>query len=152
MQLTRAADYAVRVMIHLAVVPSGVCASRDALAEMTEVPPEFLGKVLQALARSDLVTSRRGARGGYSLARDGAAITMLDVVEAIEGPLHLNLCLQSGQACGRSPWCAAHTVWARAQSALAQVLASASIDDLARQSAVARRAWGLSPVSSERNG
>jgi Rrf2 family protein len=134
MQLTRTADYAIRVMIHLAGLPCGARTSRETLAKWTQVPGEFLSKVLQSLARARLIQSHRGTRGGFELARSGSQITMLDVVEAIEGPLQLNVCLGRDDACGRRWWCAAHNVWREAQTAMVDVLTSATIERLARES------------------
>src|SRR5690349_2722341 len=108
MQLTRTADYAIRVMIHLAGLPSGTRASRETLADWAQVPGEFLGKVLQSLTRARLINSHRGTRGGFDLARDGSSISLLHIVEAIEGPFQLNVCLRQDAACGRRWWCAAH--------------------------------------------
>jgi Rrf2 family protein len=134
MQLTRTADYAIRVMIHLAGLPAGGRTSRETLAQWTQVPGEFLSKVLQSLARARLIQSHRGTRGGFELARSGSEITMLDVVEAIEGPIQLNLCLAQDDQCGRRWWCAAHLVWKDAQAAMVEVLRRSTIDQLARQS------------------
>lgn len=134
MQLTRTADYAIRVMIHLAGLPSGARTSRETLARWTQVPGEFLSKVLQSLARARLIHSHRGTRGGFELARSGNQITMLDVVEAIEGPLQLNVCLAQDDACGRRWWCPAHNVWREAQAAMVQVLAAANMEQLAKRS------------------
>jgi Rrf2 family protein len=144
MQLTRAADYAVRVMIHLAGLPVGARASRGELASAGEVPEQFVSKVLQVLARAGLITSYRGSAGGFELAREGGQITLLNVVEAVEGPLRLNFCLTSEHACGRHPWCAAHLVWGEAQKAMTEVLEAATIAQLARDSAARR--WKLHEI------
>lgn len=133
MQLTRAADYAVRVMIHLAGLPSGTRASRADLAEAAECPEQFLSKVLQNLTRAGLVISHRGNTGGFELPESHNRTTMLEIVEAIEGPLRLNVCLTSDAACPRQSSCPAHCVWAEAQEAMAAVLRKASIGDLARR-------------------
>jgi Rrf2 family protein len=144
MHLTRAADYAVRVMIHLAELPEGALINSDALARTAEVPPHFLGKVLQALARAQLVVSHRGASGGFRLGRPPSAVTILDVVEAVEGPIALNICLAGENACGRSPWCAAHDVWRQAQHALTSVLRAYSIARLAQETALLREGMASS--------
>ena len=136
MQLTRAADYAVRVMIHLAGLPPETRASRAELAVAAECPEQFLSKVLQSLTRSGLVLSHRGNTGGFELPNMHREATMLEVVEAIEGPMRLNICLTSDRACARQEWCPAHDVWVHAQSAVAEVLRSATIAELARQAAV----------------
>ncbi|HBY58785.1 MAG TPA: Rrf2 family transcriptional regulator [Solibacterales bacterium] len=134
MQITRSADYALRVMIHLAGQPPGARTSRETLAQWTEAPSEFLSKVLQALTRARLIQSHRGMRGGFALARDGAEITALHVLEAIEGPLQLNVCLAQDPQCGRRWWCAGHDLWKNAQAAMAQVLTGATMAQLARDS------------------
>jgi Rrf2 family protein len=133
MQLTRAADYAVRVMIHLATLPAGTRISRDSLAAATEVPTHFLSKVLQQLSRARLIAVQRGTSGGFSLAVSAEQVSVLRVVETIEGPLQLNLCVAAGPGCGRQGWCPAHMVWVEAQAALTQVLRNVSIGKLARE-------------------
>src|SRR6478672_11530361 len=98
MQLTRAADYAVRVMIHMAGLPPGTRTSRTELANAARCPEQFLSKVLQDLTRAGLVLSHRGNTGGFELPliRHGASV--LEVVEAVEGPIRLNLCLAAEHA------------------------------------------------------
>jgi len=138
MQLTRAADYAVRVMIHLAGLPPETRASRAELAVSAECPEQFLSKVLQSLTRAGLVLSHRGNTGGFELANLHRTATLLEVVEAIEGPMNLNVCLNSERACTRQEWCPAHDVWVNAQAAVSQVLRRSTIDELARQAAARR--------------
>jgi Rrf2 family protein len=132
MQLTRAADYAVRVMIHLAGLPPETRASRAELAVAAECPEQFLSKVLQNLTRAGLVLSHRGNTGGFELPQIRRTATLLEVVEAIEGPIRLNVCLASDRACTRQELCPAHDVWVDAQAAVAQVLRNAKISDLAQ--------------------
>jgi len=133
MQLTRAADYAVRVMIHLAGLPPETRASRTELAEAAECPDQFLSKVLQTLTRAGLIVSHRGNTGGFELPARQRNASVLEIVEAIEGPIRLNLCMVSEAACERSTWCPAHAVWAEAQAAMTTVLRQATISRLAAQ-------------------
>jgi Rrf2 family protein len=133
MQLTRAADYAVRVMIHLAGLPAGTRASRGELARAAECPEQFLSKVLQSLTRAGLVISHRGNTGGFELPEAHVGTSILDVVQAIEGPVRLNLCLTSEHACSRQESCPAHGIWAEAQEAMLGVLQSVSIGRLAKK-------------------
>lgn len=143
MQLTRAADYGVRAMIYLASLPDGTRASIADLACAADVPEMFLGKVLQRLVASRLISSTRGPGGGFSLNAAADEISLLNVVEAISGPIQLNLCTGpcGSPACGRQPWCAAHRVWAQAQQQLRETLEAATIAQLARSSARRRHAW-----------
>jgi Rrf2 family protein len=133
MQITRATDYAVRVMIHLAGLPPGSTLRQSELSEATDVSGHFLSKVLQRLVRSGLIRSQRGSGGGYALAVSGKGVSLLEVVEAMEGPVRLNQCLEEGPSCERKSWCPAHLVWAEAQAAVGKVLAAATIAALAAQ-------------------
>lgn len=135
MQLTRGADYGVRVMIHLATLQPRERALLPDLAAATETPMSFLSKVLQALAHAKLIESRRGKAGGFAILARGRAASICDVVEAIDGPIFLNTCLCPEKSCSRKAWCAAHPVWAEAQRAMLEVLKRGVIDDLAAQSA-----------------
>ena len=134
MQLTRAADYGVRVMIHLAALPDEARTLLPALAEATGAPESFLSKVLQTLARAGLITSRRGKTGGFAILPRGRQASMYDVIQAIDGPIHLNVCLTNGLSCERAVTCPAHPIWAQAQRAMLDVLMRASITEMAHQS------------------
>ena len=131
MQITRASDYAVRVMIHLAGLPPNSTVQQAELSRATEVSGHFLSKVLQQLVRARLIRSQRGSGGGYGLAVESGNVTLLQVVEAIEGPVRLNKCLDEGPSCERKSWCPAHAVWAEAQMAIVRVLGGTSMAALA---------------------
>jgi Rrf2 family protein len=132
MQLTRAADYAVRLVIHLATLPPGARTSRVELAEAGEIPEHFVGKILQTLNRAGLIASHRGVGGGYALAAAPEKVSILDIVEAVEGPTQLNVCVQPGMSCTRKAWCPAHTVWVEAQEAMTRVLRNATVAKLVK--------------------
>jgi Rrf2 family protein len=134
MQLTRAADYAVRVMIHLALLPAGARLPLGELANAVAVPESFLSKVLQTLTRAGFLVSRRGADGGFELAPGKSEVSMLDVVQAIDGPIQLNVCLRGEESCERMEQCAAHPIWEEAQAAMLAVLGKALIAELGKSS------------------
>lgn len=134
MQITRATDYAVRVMIYLATLPEVARIPAPALARGIQAPESFVSKVLQQLVQRGMVTSHRGAGGGFQLAVRPEKVSLLDVVEMVEGPLQINLCLPGEATCDRKSWCGAHPIWSEAQAALKRVLARASIARLARES------------------
>jgi Rrf2 family protein len=133
MQLTRAADYAIRVMVHMASLPPGVRANRTDLAASVGCPEQFLSKVLQSLNKAGLITSHRGNTGGFELPPARLRTTVLEIVEAVEGPIHLNVCLKSLEECGRAPGCPAYPVWVKAQQSILEVLGAFSIEEMARQ-------------------
>jgi Rrf2 family protein len=134
-------------MTYLAGLDEGSRASAAEVAAGADVAPSHMSKILQRLAGARLVVSYRGKEGGFELARSPGQISLLEIVVAMEGPLCLNLCLLSGEACDRRPWCAAHLVWAEAQRRVAAVLEAASLDSLARVSASRRAAVALDPRS-----
>ncbi len=144
MQLTRAADYGIRVMVHLATLAPGERTLLPALAQATGAPESFLSKILQVLSGARLIVSRRGHTGGFEILPRGRQASMRQVIEVIDGPIHLNACLMTDRACGRKKCCPAHPVWARAQKAMLDVLASAVMADLASdQMALRERESGL---------
>ncbi len=147
MQLTRAADYGVRVMVHLATLPAHERALLPALAKATGAPESFLSKVLQALSHAKLIRSRRGPAGGFEISTRGRQASMREVIEAIDGPIFLNICLISKRACGREAWCPAHPVWMEAQQAMLEVLSRATMIELATQSPGA----GLTQLKAMKN-
>lgn len=138
MQLTRAADYAVRVMVHLATRPDHERALLPALASATATPKSFLSKVLQALCRAGFIASRRGHSGGFEILPSGREASIRSIIEAIEGPICLNLCLNTGVSCSRKSFCPAHPIWSQAQEAMLQVLNAATVADLATQTVAPR--------------
>src|SRR5438270_566074 len=131
MQITRASDYAVRVMIHMAGLPPRCTVRQSELSRATGVSGHFLSKVLQQLVRARLVSSQRGSGGGYVLAVAATDVSLLDVVQAVEGPVRLNQCIDEDPSCERKSWCPAHCVWAEAQAAIVNVLGGASMAHLA---------------------
>lgn len=130
-QLTRAADYAIRSLVHLAALPVAQHVSQPELARAVAVPAPFLAKVLQRLSVAGLIAGVRGARGGYAITEAGRRASMFTVIELIDGPVVLNTCLADGTPCARAGWCPAHLVWRRAERRLIRVLAGATITRLA---------------------
>ena len=129
MQLTRAADYGVRVMIELASAGVDARVSLSELADAVDVSPAFLSKVLQRLVRSKLIVSRRGKKGGFELLERGRTASMLEILHAVDGGPEMNVCLLPG-GCDRSEWCGAHPVWRAAQARLRETLAAATLEQL----------------------
>jgi Rrf2 family protein len=138
LQLTMAGEYTVRTMLHLAAQPAGAIVQIAEISRQWEIPENFLRKIVQVLARSRLILSRRGIGGGIELAKPAENITLLEVVEAAEGKLALNKCLVRPGTCHRDPWCAVHLVWCEAQKKMKEILSSKSIAELARQSSAQR--------------
>ena len=133
MHLTRTGEYGVRCVLYLARNHRRKVVARTEVAEAMDIPAQYLGKVAQVLARAGLLTIRQGARGGYALARRPADISLLSVVEAVEGEIFLNECLHAPDSCHRRPACAVHRVWRRARERLRETLGAVSLADLVRE-------------------
>jgi Rrf2 family iron-sulfur cluster assembly transcriptional regulator len=134
MRLTRGADYGLRGMIHLAQLPMGDVALVRDVADTEQVPESYLAKIFQDLSRSGLMVSHRGAKGGFSLARDPAQISLREMIEAIEGPTYLLPCLDSRQQCDQVAECALYEVMAVAQERFLEQLDRTSLQSLADRS------------------
>ncbi len=119
MLLTREADYAFRCVLEVA---RGGRISAAQVAQRQDISLTFLGKIVQSLAKAGILATRRGVRGGMTLARPAESITLLEVIEAVEGPLALNVCLASPPQCDRIPGCPAYPLLSRAQEGLRAAL------------------------------
>jgi len=94
LRLSKKADYALMAMKHLAIKTETATSSTSAreIAEQYDIPIELMAKVLQRLARRGLLTSHQGTRGGYTLAKPTGAISVADIIQAIDGPLTVTAC------------------------------------------------------------
>ena len=132
MQITRSADYAVRAMVDSADETSTdeARARTHMVAQRQDIPPALLAKLVPLLVRAGLLDSQRGARGGLTLARPSSEISMLEIVEAIEGPIAVNRCTATPVQCDKVDQCAVHPVWQQAQDYLVHLLKTTSLADL----------------------
>ena len=128
MQITRQADYAVRAVLYLAQLGPEQRAATSQIAQEQAIPPSFLAKIVSQLSVAGLLQTSRGARGGVSLARPPEEISLLEVVEAIDGPILLNECVSGGGACTFGDDCPMKPVWCDAQAELVQRLKSTTFD------------------------
>lgn len=126
MQITRQADYALRAMLYLTQLEPNQRAATSQIAEEQHIPPSFLAKIISQLSIAGLIHTSRGARGGVSLARPPEEISILEVVEAIDGPLSLNECTQNPSACPFGETCPLHSLWCETQAELVDRLRSTS--------------------------
>lgn len=139
MRMSDGVEWAAHCCVVLAVVPPGHALPAARLAEYHGVPAAYLAKHLQSLARAGILETTKGPRGGYRLARSAAEITMLDVVEAVEGDEPAFRCTEIRR---RGPtavpareyraMCGIHAVMNRADDAWRRELRNTSIADLLR--------------------
>ncbi|MEW6273783.1 MAG: Rrf2 family transcriptional regulator [Bacillota bacterium] len=135
MQLNQATDYAFRAVLHLAGSAPGEVVTAQEIARREKVPLRFLLKIMRSLVEAGIVKSVRGVTGGYALARPPGKITLLDVVEAVEGPVRLNRCLIDQEYCTKR-WanrCPVHQILEVIQNAVIQELARRNFAELAQK-------------------
>jgi len=134
MEISRRTDYGVRVILDLATNNQDGRTSTQEIAERQNIPSPFLAKIVSQLSLAGLVTTYRGAGGGVTLARPAADISLLQVIEALEGPVRLNRCLIEPDACPQNGHCPVHNIWAKAQGELISLLQVTTFDDLVHSS------------------
>ena len=133
MQVTRASEYAMLGLLALSRRPAGTVEMVDVLAQEEGVPPSFLGKIFQSLSRAGIVKSARGSGGGFSLVRTPAEITVLEVIEAVEGPIALQRCLETDSDCTHREGCALCGLFSEAQDRVKEVFGRTSVAELTRR-------------------
>ncbi|MCK5235363.1 MAG: Rrf2 family transcriptional regulator [Deltaproteobacteria bacterium] len=147
-RLSKAAEYAMRGVLHLSMKKEGSVSFIEAVAEAEDAPKAFLAKIFQTLAKKGFLKSIRGQKGGFVLVKDPKTLTPLEVIEAMEGPLKLNDCLISDGYCERDKVCPVHDVWKEAQEKFLGVLTDMTFAELADKGRQKRKKAGLSLVSS----
>jgi len=130
MQITRQADYAVRAVLYLAEQGENGRAPTSRIAQEMRIPPSFLAKIVSQLSVAGVVQTSRGARGGVSLARAPKDINLLEVIEAIDGPITLNECVPDRSACVFGDDCPVHDIWCETQTKLVEQLGKADFGAL----------------------
>ncbi|MDA8413996.1 MAG: Rrf2 family transcriptional regulator [Desulfobacteraceae bacterium] len=131
MELTRKGEYAIRGIVFLASrPPEQICLLSD-IAAAVDVPPTFLAKIFQQFSKIGLVKSYRGTGGGFVLGRSADKITLLEVVEAVEGPIVPNRCVINKGECARDATCNVHPVWVDVQHRVRDILNEVTLQKLA---------------------
>ena len=131
MQITRQADYAVRAVLYVAKLGVNQRAATRQIADEQNIPPSFLAKIISQLSIAGLLQTSRGARGGVMLAKKPEEITLLEVVEAIDGPIMLNECVHGDRGCNfGGNTCRLRPVWCDVQSDVVNRLRSTNFSQL----------------------
>jgi Rrf2 family protein len=141
LKLSKKADYALMALQYMATVQYGELnafnihrvVNTKEIAEEHLIPLELLAKVLQTLAKHEMIESQNGPKGGYILAREPGAISIAQVLEAIEGPLGIADCYHEKEdqaACDQMEHCNIRTPLLKVQESIMQLLSSMSIEDM----------------------
>jgi Rrf2 family iron-sulfur cluster assembly transcriptional regulator len=134
MHVTRAGEYGIFGILHLARQPEGRVVMIEEISNATGVPQSYLAKIFQSLHKSGIVQSHRGATGGFTLAKQPREILVLDIIESVEGPVIFQSCLADAPECIISQSlpadCTVRNLLAHAQKKFIEVLANTTIEDL----------------------
>jgi Rrf2 family iron-sulfur cluster assembly transcriptional regulator len=133
MQITREGDYGIRSVLYLARQQFKTVSFVNEISEEAKIPRSFLAKILQKLVKAKIVRSYRGVKGGFSLVKQARDITVLDVLNAIEGKLAINLCIPDKKKCNDSRHCPTHFMWVNIQAKMVETLKKTNFEDLAKQ-------------------
>ena len=130
--IRRNTEYAIRALVHLAANREAIASAWE-IAGSQDVPVEFLQKILQKFVKRGIVNSRRGAQGGFSLAREPGEVTLLEIVETMQGKLAMNRCFLGRDGCPRSPNCPLKQNWLQMEGQIASHMAGITLQDLVDQ-------------------
>ena len=127
-EICQAAEYGVRGIMFMTQMEEERPVLLKEIAQAEEISPTYLHKIFQKMVRSRILNSRRGV--GYTLAKTPEKITLLDVIQAVEGPITIRPCIMDENYCKRSTKCNLTRVWTDLQGELVDKLSSISIRDL----------------------
>jgi len=130
-RLSRITDYGIVLMVQLARSADAGARNARHLAAETELPVPVVSKVLKSLAREGLLTSQRGSKGGYTLARPPDEITVPEMITALEGPISLTACSVHPGACSQASSCDVREPWQQINAAVHGALEKVTLADLA---------------------
>ena len=138
LRLSKKADYALMAVRHLALKAGPASASAREIAEQYDIPIELMAKVLQRLVRAGLLSSTQGTRGGYTLSRPSAAISVADVIQAIDGPFTVTACSSEKNDCEQYSKCSIRDPLWQIRERIAATLGTVSIAEMAAENEAAQ--------------
>ena len=130
MQVSRKVDYALRAVIYLSLERDDRPVPVSEIASNRRIPQKFLEKIIKSLIRAELVRSHRGAHGGYTLARHPAQISFRDVIEAVEGPISINICVSEQRDCSVLSSCNMQRIWQEGQRRMLEYFSDTTLADI----------------------
>jgi Rrf2 family protein len=133
MQITRQADYAIRAVLHVSKLGANQRAATREIAQQQNIPLSFLAKIVSQLSIAGVLQTTRGAHGGVMLAKAAESISLLEVVESIDGPILLNECVGDENTCNFGRDCELRAVWCDAQDDLVKRLRATNFAHLSRE-------------------
>ncbi|MFQ5605401.1 MAG: RrF2 family transcriptional regulator [bacterium] len=130
---TKGCEYALQSVLYLASMPDCTPVFQRDISTALMIPPHFLGKVLQALARNGLVTSQKGKTGGFVLSKAAKDISPYDIIAAIDGPAFLNKCVVGFPGCDDATPCPMHDQWKKIKQEIVHMLKNKNLEQLSKE-------------------
>jgi Rrf2 family protein len=132
MILSRTSQYAVQALIYMATQPAGTPVLNKDIAVKLNVPAPYLAKILQGLAKGNLLYSFRGRTGGFCLREDGGKINLMDIMQQTEGPNFTQSCLLGLKKCSNETACPLHFRWIPVKEKVIDLLQETTLEKLAK--------------------
>ncbi len=132
-RMSKLTDYGIVLLTYFARHPEGSTHNARDLAAVAGLPVPTVGKILKMLAREALLVSRRGAKGGYSLARQPEEISVAEIISALEGPVGLTECSAGDSACGQEGWCPTRGNWNQINRVVLEALRGITLSEMTQQ-------------------
>ncbi len=129
---SRSAEYAIRAFVRLASVPEGKYAMVKQIAQEADIPAHFLAKILQQMARKGFLRSSKGPTGGFSLRTPASDVTLLAIIDSIDGLADFNRCPAGMAVCSDDAPCGMHDNWKALRNRIMEYLERTTIEDLAK--------------------
>jgi Rrf2 family transcriptional regulator, iron-sulfur cluster assembly transcription factor len=136
---SRSSEYAIRAVVHMAALPAGEYAMVKNIAAEGGIPAHFLAKILQELARDGFLHSSKGPRGGFRLRKPAGEISMLSIIEAVDGAGRYDRCIGGSPECNDRAPCGMHDSWKTLRSRIIEYLEGTTVADLAKALGEKRR-------------
>lgn len=132
MLITRKTDYAIRCVLYLSEKKGGL-ANVDEISKSMLIPKSFLAKILQKLEKAGIVKSSKGRKGGFSLVKEPKGVSLMEVIETMQGPLSINVCAIDKRKCSLSNICSVHPVWVKIRKEIEEKLVKINFEELSRE-------------------
>jgi FeS assembly SUF system regulator len=151
LRITRQTDYGIVLLSRFAALPRGEVRNARDLAEDDTLPLPMVSKILKLMARAGLLVSHRGAAGGYHLGRAPEAISVAEIITALEGPIAMTECLTTAVSpCAITASCPSRPNWARINQAIGRALEQVHLSDMLPPAPRPSTAGGLASVAEAR--
>lgn len=131
LRISKLTDYGIVLLVRFAQAPGGTTLTAREMAAATELPLPVVSKMLKSLASADLLASHRGSRGGYQLTRQPEAVSVAEIIEALDGPIALMECVIATGICEQESHCGLRSPWQRINRAVHSTLTQVTLAELA---------------------